>query len=82
MPTSIHVPKPLLAAVDKRARRLKMSRNAFVIRALQKELAGESEWSPDFFAKLAPLDAGDAQAMDEVLGSVRAARTRKPPPKL
>jgi hypothetical protein len=30
MPTTIHIPGPLLAEVDKRAKRLKLSRNRFI----------------------------------------------------
>jgi metal-responsive CopG/Arc/MetJ family transcriptional regulator len=52
MPTSVHLPKPLLAAVDRRARALKMSRNRLIVQLLERELAANSEWSPEFFAAL------------------------------
>jgi hypothetical protein len=82
MPTSVHIPKPLLAALDRRARRLKMSRNGLIVRAVHKELAAETEWSPGFFDQLTPLGEDDARALDDVLASIRSARTRKAAPKL
>lgn len=82
MATSIHLPKPLLDALDKRARRLKMSRNGLIVRAVQREIAGETEWSPGFFEQFTPLSEDDARGMTEVLASILAARTRKAPPKL
>jgi hypothetical protein len=82
MPTSVHIPKSLLSAVDRRARRLKISRNRFIVRTLEKELAGDAEWSPGFFEKLASVVPGQSEAADEMLDVIRAARTRKPPPNL
>jgi hypothetical protein len=77
MPTSLHIPKELLSAVDRRARKLKMSRNRFVVRTLEKELAAGPDWSPGFFEKLAALAPEHAQAVDTMLVGIRAARTSK-----
>lgn len=82
MPTSIHIPEPLLAAVDEHARQLKMSRNRFIVRALEREVAGETTWSPGFFERLADVAPGDAAAVDEMEQAIRAARTGKPAPRL
>ena len=41
MPTSVHLPKPLLEAVDRRARALQISRNQLVVRALEREVGGD-----------------------------------------
>lgn len=59
MPTTIHIPDPLLAQVDKRAKTLKLSRNRFIVKALEKALAEEPPWSPAFVDALrgfTPLD--------------------------
>ena len=82
MPTSVHIPKPLLDAVDRRARRLQVSRNRFVVRALEKELASDGDWSPGFFDRLADVEPGDADAADEVFDAIRARRTSKTPRQL
>jgi predicted transcriptional regulator len=78
MATSIHLPKGLLSAVDRRARQLKISRNRFIVRALQEELARSNEWSPGFFEGLA-TGAVDRAAVEEMLGAIRAGRTAKKP---
>jgi hypothetical protein len=79
MPTSIHIPKPLLAAVDRRAKRLRVSRNRLIVQALENELARDSEWSPGFFDKLVDIEPEDARAVDEMLEAIVAARTTKGP---
>src|SRR5207302_179758 len=82
MATSIHIPQPLLEAVDRKARALKMSRNRLIVRALERELAPGSDWSPGFFERLGAIDSETASAVDELLVSVRGARTSKPPKRL
>jgi predicted transcriptional regulator len=82
MATSVHIPKPLLEAVDRRARRLKLSRNRFIVKVLEKELERETHWSPGFFEKLADVAPGDAEAIDVMLAAIRKARTRKAAPPL
>lgn len=79
MATSIHVPKPLLAAVDRKARSLRMSRNQLIIRALEREVAGGSDWSPGFFERLAGTDRETSKDVDDLLAAVRKARRSKSP---
>jgi metal-responsive CopG/Arc/MetJ family transcriptional regulator len=79
MSTSIHIPKPLLEAVDRKARALKMSRNRLIVRALERELKPGADWSPGFFERLATVEPKTVAAVDEMLSSVRKARTSKPP---
>ena len=55
MPTSVHLPKRLLEAVDRRARRLGVSRNRLIVSVLDSALRRESEWSPAFLGKLADI---------------------------
>lgn len=82
MPTSVHIPKPLLEAVDRKARALKVSRNRLIIRALERELRQEADWSPGFFEQLSGIDSETSAAVDELLTSVRQARKSKPPRRL
>jgi hypothetical protein len=79
MATSIHIPKPLLEAVDRKARALKVSRNRLIVRALEKELMPGSDWPSGFFEQLSAIDPETASAVDELLDSVLKARTSKPP---
>lgn len=74
MATSVHLPKGLLEAVDKRARALKISRNRLIVRALERELTHYSQWSPGFFEGLRQPDPETRQAVDELLRTVRRAR--------
>jgi metal-responsive CopG/Arc/MetJ family transcriptional regulator len=82
MATSVHIPKPLLEAVDRKARSLKISRNRLILRALERELKPGSDWSPGFFEELSAVDSETVAAVDELLASVRQARTSKPPRRL
>lgn len=82
MPTSVHIPKMVLDKIDRRARTLKISRNRFIVRTLEKELARESEWTPGFFDELAQIEPDDAAAVEEMTASITAKRTRKRAPSL
>lgn len=82
MATSVHIPKPLLEAVDRKARSLKISRNRLILRALERELKPGSDWSPGFFEELSAVDSETVAAVDELLASVRETRTSKPPRRL
>jgi hypothetical protein len=82
VPTSLHIPKPLLAEVDRRAHHLRISRNRFIVQTLEKEVADQAHWSPGFFERLADVDARDIAAVKDLEASIRAARTRKGPPRL
>ena len=82
MATSVHLPKPLLEAVDRRARALRISRNQLVVRALERELRTGSDWSSGFFERLAEQDPGRSNDVDELLRAVRQARRSKSPRQL
>ena len=79
MPTSVHIPKPLLVAVDRKARALKISRNRLIVQALEREVSRDSTWSPDFFARLASPEAGVEDAADEMLKVIQSQRRSKKP---
>ena len=82
MPTTVHIPGELLAAVDKRARALKVSRNRLIVRALARDLREPSGWSPEFVARLRAVDAGTAADVDDLMQTVTRARRSKQPPRL
>jgi metal-responsive CopG/Arc/MetJ family transcriptional regulator len=78
MPTSVHLPLELLEAVDRRARALRISRNQLVVRALEREVQGGNDWSPQFFEMLADVTSETREDVDDLLEHVRRARTSKP----
>jgi hypothetical protein len=82
MPTSVHLPRPLLDAVDRKARALRISRNQLVIRALEREVREGSDWSPGFFEQLSEQDPGVSDAVDEMLSDIRRMRRSKAPRRL
>jgi hypothetical protein len=82
MPTSIHIPRPLLEAVDRRAKALRISRNRLIVKALERELTQGSDWSPGFFEQLSEIDEKTAAAVDEMLVAIRGARRSKAPRRL
>jgi metal-responsive CopG/Arc/MetJ family transcriptional regulator len=82
MPTSVHLPVELLEAVDRRARALRISRNQLVVRALEREVQGGNDWSPQFFEMLADVAPETRDDVDELLKHVRGARTSKPAKRL
>ena len=79
MPTSLHIPKHLLDAIDRKARALNISRNRLILRAVGRELSQSREWSPEFFARLRRTDDRLERDVDEMLQHVRSARRSKPP---
>ena len=82
MPTSVHIPKPILDAVDQRARKLNMSRNRFIVQALEREVSDGSHWSPGFLERLTQVDSKDVVEIDEMVDVIKARRTRKRAPRL
>jgi hypothetical protein len=82
MPTSVHIPKPLLEAVDRRARALKVSRNRLIVHALEREVTQGPEWSPDFFSRLSDPPPGVKAAADEMERTIRKGRRSKGPVQL
>ena len=84
MSTTIHLRAELLTAVDRQARDLDISRNRYIIRALERALTAETEWSAGFVDELAAarVDAEGRRALVELTAAVAARRTRKEPPPL
>lgn len=82
MLTRVHLPKTLLAAVDRKAKALRISRNQLVVRALEREVGDSSDWSPGFFERLCEHDRTTANAVDALVREVRKARRSKAAPRL
>jgi predicted transcriptional regulator len=81
MATSVHIPPQLLAAVDRRAKLLQISRNRLIVKALEHELE-QRGWTPGFFDKLGEIDPGAVDALRDSMAFVRTRRRSKPVPKL
>ena len=82
MPTTVHIPAPLLKSVDRRARALGMSRNRLIVKALERAVSERNEWAPEFLEKLRRIDGDTVEAVDELLNNVTRARRSKPPREL
>ena len=79
MPTTVHIPAPLLKSVDRRAKALGVSRNRLIVRALEHAVSERSGWRPEFLERLRQVDADTSEAADELLAAVKLARrSRKP----
>ena len=78
MATSIHLPKELLEAIDRKARSLRISRNRLIVRALEREVHARGDWSPGFIERLNEADAELSRDVDELLRTIRLTRRSKP----
>lgn len=83
MTTTVHLPPQLLRRVDERAKGLKMSRNQYVRRALERMVEKETAWSSQFLGALqhAAADRESHRAIDEIMRAV-SRHSRKGPPDL
>lgn len=81
MATSVHIPKPLLAAVDRKARTLRISRNRLIIQALEHEVE-ERGWSPGFFDQMRGDDPATNEDFRRSMDVVAANRKSKRSPPL
>ena len=66
MPTTVHIPAPLLYRVDARAKTLGISRNRLVIEALEEKLTPRDRWPPELVRLLStPVRPDVAAAADQ-----------------
>ena len=79
MPTTVHIPRPLLAALDRKAKALQVSRNRLIVRALEREVHEPAGWSPEFIDRLRASEPEVASAVDDVVAAVVRARRSKAP---
>jgi predicted transcriptional regulator len=82
MPTTVHIPAPLLKSVDRRAKALGMSRNRLIVKALERAVGEQGKWAPEFLERLRQVDDETVDAVDELLNNVKQARRSKPPRQL
>jgi hypothetical protein len=84
VPTTIHIPAPLLERVDTRAKALGISRNRLIQEALEEKVGARDAWSPALVQVLAnPVSAPAGKELEDSLAVVRSRRSsRKRPPKL
>jgi predicted transcriptional regulator len=82
MSTSVHLPRRLLEALDRRAKALRISRNKLITQAIERELSAPGDWSPGFFERLEERDDEVATAVDQLLEDVTRSRRSKVTPKL
>lgn len=84
MATTIHIPETILQRVDERAKALNVSRNRYILRALENSLAEETEWSADLGDYLRqPQDDDElGKAADEMMSHITTSRQSKGPPGL
>ena len=86
MPTTVYVPPELLKRVDKRAAALRVSRNRYIVEALQRRLQSESDpngWPRGFLEQFqaAAHDPGylaAARQLDRAIASKRKSRKKAP----
>jgi hypothetical protein len=78
--TTVHIPKPVLERVDERAKALNLSRNRFIVEALERALAEQATWSPGFLDSVSKLQ--ELEPLDDLLQIMRANLASKAPPKL
>jgi metal-responsive CopG/Arc/MetJ family transcriptional regulator len=79
MPTTVHIPGPLLKSIDRRAKALGLSRNRVIVRALEQAVSEGADWSPEFLSRLRSVDRATSEAVDELLAAVKQARRSKEP---
>lgn len=82
MATSVHIPLPLLTAIDRRANAQNISRNRYIVRVLTESIRNGTGWSHGFFEVLSPLDREGAELIDDMVGAIKRHRKSKAAPVL
>ena len=80
MPTTVNIPQPLLDKVDERATALQLSRNKFIITALEKAIAEETTWPESFLEAINKMEAIEGE--NEFMDIIKESRSSKAPPEL
>ena len=79
MPTTVHIPDPLLKSVDRRAKALGISRNRLVVRALEQAVRVRSGGRQSSWSGCDEWIRETSAAADELLDAVKQARRSKKP---
>jgi hypothetical protein len=82
VPTTVHVPADLLERVDTRAKALGVSRNRFIVKALEESLGVRDAWPAELVRMLKrPIAARASSDLEDSLTVVRRRRaSRRQPP--
>ncbi len=70
--------------MDRQAAESGVSRNRYIMQALEKVIEGETGWSRRFLSTLAEAskDVESQEALDDMMRLISARRSRKGPPEL
>ena len=84
MSTTIRLSDELLAAVDRCAKDLRLSRNRYIVQVLERSVHSETAWSPALVEELqaAGQDRELQRTLAEMRGAIKANRISKEPPAL
>ena len=80
VPTTVHIPTKILAAAQRRAKALGISRNRLIVQALERELERPSAWSTGFLDALRNTGDDEKAAVDDMLEHIRRNRRSKKAP--
>jgi len=80
--TSIRLPDDLIEALDERAAALGVTRSQLIIQAVEQALEDRSAWSPGFLKAIGTPRPELADAVDEMMESIREHRSRSEAPEL
>lgn len=75
MSTKINIPQLLLTAIEHKAKKLKISRNKFIVMLLKKEVL--TQWPEHFLKKKLTTNKKLSDAVDEMMNSIRSGRVNK-----
>jgi hypothetical protein len=80
--TSVRLPAELLDALDRRAAALGLTRSQLIVQAVEQALEEYSAWSPRFLKAIGTPHPELTEAVDEMMGAIRARRSRNEAPEL
>jgi hypothetical protein len=80
--TSVRLPAELLDALDRRAAALGLTRSQLIVQAVEQALEEYSAWSPRFLKAIGTPHPELEEAVDELMGAIRARRSRNEAPEL
>lgn len=80
--TSVRLPEELIDALDRRATALGLTRSQLIVQAVEQALEQYSAWSPRFLKAIGTPRPDLDEALDEMMGAIRARRSRNEAPGL
>ena len=80
--TSIRLPEGLIEALDRKAAAQGLTRSQLIIQAVEKTLADQSAWSPNFLEAIGSPRPELDEAVDAMMDAICARRSRNDAPGL